>query len=96
MFPLSKSPAEGADKCWHSRPASANGGQIGRLCAVVKGQPEIITGQGPGGQAVNIFTPANLSDARFNPTPAFTIAPDELARLTGAVVRVVGELGRAG
>jgi adenosylmethionine-8-amino-7-oxononanoate aminotransferase len=25
-------------------------------------------------------------------TPAFTIAPDELARLTDAVVRVVGEL----
>jgi adenosylmethionine-8-amino-7-oxononanoate aminotransferase len=25
-------------------------------------------------------------------TPAFTIAPDDLARLTGAVVRVVGEM----
>jgi adenosylmethionine-8-amino-7-oxononanoate aminotransferase len=26
-------------------------------------------------------------------TPAFTIAPDELAQLTGAIVRVVGEMG---
>ena len=36
MFPLSKSPARGANLAWNSPMASANGAQIGRLRAAVK------------------------------------------------------------
>ena len=39
MFPLSKSPAMGANLPWHSLVASANGAEIGGLPAGVKGRP---------------------------------------------------------
>jgi hypothetical protein len=48
-------------------------GGVRVAAAVIKGHHDVIAGQGPGGQAVNVFDGATLNLANHNPTPAFTI-----------------------